>query len=173
MVTKEAVNVAKQDLVTLRNLYKKTSFSKEELFDEVPPWKLNMMVVRLNSGGILLYAPVKIHKDAKTLLYSWLESLGPVEWVVAASSAHTLCFPDVIESFPEAKTVGPKVAQEKLKCINVLEKFDFLTTVEDDINRLNKELESEGVQLFNIDGDVAANAVICIVEEMQHGNGIY
>ena len=160
----EAFNAVKNDLKSIRTLYDKNSFSKEELFANAPPWKLNMMVVKLNSGGILLYAPVKIHKDAKELLYAWLESLGRVEWIVAASSAHTLCFPDVLEAFPEAKVVGPKVAEEKLKYINVIKQFEYLTTDENDMKKLNDALETEGVQLFNIEGDVAANAVICLVQ---------
>ena len=161
----EAFHAVKKDLKSIRTLYEKTSFSKEELFKSVPPWKLNMIVVKLNNGGILLYAPVKIHKDAKELLYAWLESLGRVEWIVAPSAAHTLCFPDALESFPEAKVVGPKVAEEKLKYINVLKKFDYLTTDENDMKTLNELLESEGIQLFNVDGDVAGNAVICLVKK--------
>ena len=112
--------VVKKDLERCKALYEKKEFSKEEIFDLLPPWKLNMIVVKLDSGGVLLYAPVKIHKEAKELLYSWLESIGPIEYVVVASSAHTLFLPDVVESFPNAKIIGPKFAEEKLKHIKVI-----------------------------------------------------
>ena len=157
------ITVVKKDLETCKALYEKKEFSKEEIFDLIPPWKLNMIVVKLDSGGVLLYAPVKIHKEAKELLYSWLESIGPVEYVVVASSAHTLFLPDVVETFPEAKIIGPKFAEEKLKHIKVIEKFDYVTTNEEELKNLNKELEKDGLNIYNIDGDVAANAVVCLV----------
>ena len=39
--------------------WNKESYDKEEIFD-IPPFFLNMIVVKLNSGGLLLYAPVKV-----------------------------------------------------------------------------------------------------------------
>ena len=88
-----------------------------------------MIVVKLNGGGLLLYAPVKermnewrislhamqntkyfnlqVHKDVSHLLCSWLESLGPVQWLVCASSFPTLLIHDAIKAFPDAKVVGP------------------------------------------------------------------
>merc|ERR1712241_1406750 len=70
----EAVATAKKDIETAAVWWKKTTWEKEEIFD-VPPFLLNMMVVKLNGGGILLYAPVRVHKDEPHLLCSWLESL--------------------------------------------------------------------------------------------------
>ena len=160
----EAVEAVKKDLENVKTILSKTSFSKEEMFEQFPPWSLNMMVVRLNNGELLLYAPVKIHKEAKELICSWLESIGIVKWVVVASAAHTLCLPDVVKAYPEAKVIGPKVAEEKLKNINVLEKFDYRTDDENDLMRLNVELQEEGVELFSVDGDVIANAVLCLVQ---------
>ena len=156
-------DIVKKDLEKYKELHEKKEYSKEEVFDMIPPWKLNMIVVKLDSGGVLLYAPVKIHKEAKELLHSWLESIGPVRYVVVASSAHTLLLPDVVETFPDAKVIGPKFAQEKLKHIKVIEKFDYLTTNEEDLQKLNKELEKDRISIYNIDGDVAANAVVCLV----------
>ena len=160
----EATQVVRKDLETVQTLFEKKEFTKEEMFEMVPPWKLNMIVVRLDSGGVLLYAPVKIHQEAKELLFSWLESIGPVEWVVAASSAHTLFLPDVVATFPKAKIVGPKVAEEKLKHIKVVEKFDYLTTNEEELKKVNAILKKDGVDIYNIDGDVATNAVVCVVK---------
>ena len=53
------------------------------------------------------YFNLQVHKDAGHLLCSWLESLGPVQWIVCASSAHTLLIHDAIKAFPNAKVVGP------------------------------------------------------------------
>ena len=114
------------------------------------PMKLNMVVIKLNTGGLALYAPVKLHKeDAPHLIgeknfyalisligqiipkkfillmpttADWLASLGPVEWLICASSAHTMCIGDAIASYPEAKVVGSEFGQEKLKFAKMLKK---------------------------------------------------
>ena len=65
-------------------MWKTENWTKENLFD-IPPLIPNMIVVKLNGGGLLLYAPIRIHKDdAPDLLFSWLESLGPVHYIVTA-----------------------------------------------------------------------------------------
>ena len=91
-----AVAMAKQDLETAESWWKKENWTKETIFD-IPPFMLNMVVVKLNGGGLLLYAPVKMHKEAPELILSWLESLGPVQWLVTASAAHTLLLHDAIQ----------------------------------------------------------------------------
>ena len=70
-----AVEQVKDDLKTIVAWMDKPTYSKEEVFT-VDAYKLNMFVVKLKSGNLMLYSPVKIHKDAPELLYSWLESLG-------------------------------------------------------------------------------------------------
>ena len=77
-------------------MWKTENWTKENLFD-IPPLIPNMIVVKLNGGGLLLYAPVKVHKEAPELLLSWLESLGPVQWLVAASGTQTLLLHDAIQ----------------------------------------------------------------------------
>ena len=122
----EAVKIAENDL-KIAEIYCnhiKEGISKKENVD-FPPSKLNMLVVKLDNGDILLYAPVIMHKEAPNLLMSWLESLGPVNWLVLASSAHDLCLPDAINAFPKAKVVGSKFAEEKLKYAKVL--FNFVS----------------------------------------------
>ena len=76
--------------------WKKETWTKDEVFT-ASPLLLNMIVVKLNGGGLLLYAPVKMHKEAPELLLSWLESLGPVQWIVVASAAHTLLIHDAVK----------------------------------------------------------------------------
>ena len=82
----EAVAVSKNDVEKLKSWFTRESFPKEEIFSIVGPKCLNMMVVKLNSGGLLLYAPVKVHMDAKHLFVEFLEALGPVKYLVAASN---------------------------------------------------------------------------------------
>ena len=57
--SEEAIKVVKEDFKSVIADYEKTSWPKEERFD-VPPFKLNMMVVKMKNGGLLLYAPVKV-----------------------------------------------------------------------------------------------------------------
>ena len=40
---------------------KKESWTGEEKIES--PFVLNMIVIKLNNGGLALYAPVKLHKD--------------------------------------------------------------------------------------------------------------
>ena len=161
----DAVNVSKNDIEKMKSWFSRESFPKDELFSIIEPWFLNMMVVKLNSGGLLLYAPVKVHKDAEHLLVKFLESLGPVKYLVAASSAHTLCLPDAIKAFPDAKVAGPKQAEEKIKYINVVEKFDYVTDDKDSLQQLNNALANEGVELFELEGDLPCNAVLGVVDK--------
>ena len=47
-----------QDLEIAESVWKTENWTRENLFD-IPPFMPNMIVVRLNGGGLLLYAPVK------------------------------------------------------------------------------------------------------------------
>ena len=57
--SEEAVKVVEEDFKSVIADYEKTSWPKEERFN-VPPFRLNMMVVKMKNGGLLLYAPVKV-----------------------------------------------------------------------------------------------------------------
>jgi len=160
----EAVAAAKKDLDTAAVWWKKKTWKKEEIFD-VPPFLLNMIVVKLNGGGLLLYAPVRVHKEEAHLLCSWLESLGPVQYIVCASSYHTLLIHDAIKAFPDAKVVGPEAAEAKLLGSKACGKFDYLTTKPDDLTKLKSALAKEGVEIESITGDVGTNAVVVYAHE--------
>ena len=157
----EALAAAKKDLENAIAWWKKDTWTKDEVFT-APPLLLNMIVVKLNGGGVLLYAPVKIHKDVSHLLFSWLQSLGPVQWLMVPSATHTLLLHDAIASFPDAKLVGPEAAEAKLKYAKACEKFDYVTTDGDDLDELRTTLAKEGVQAGEIAGDVASNAVFLL-----------
>ena len=104
-----------KDIERIIKNYKKPSWTAEEKF-QVPTFDLNMIVIKLNSGGLALYNPCKLHKkDAPQLIADWLDSLGPVQWLINASSAHTMFMGNVMVDYPEAKVIGPEYAQEKIK----------------------------------------------------------
>ena len=113
----------------------------EERFTIPPPMQLNSMVVKLNSGAILLFAPVRIRDEASQLnltsesiccliekkttqsmfqvgFGAWLEGLGTeVAWIVLPSSFHTLSLPNVLARFPQAKVfwlLSPHVTHSHL-----------------------------------------------------------
>ena len=58
---------------------------------------LRMLVVRLESGALLLYAPVRMREEVG--FGTWLDSLGRVEWIIVASSSHTLNIKFATERF--------------------------------------------------------------------------
>merc|ERR1711970_650175 len=106
----DVLEVAKKDLETSKFWYERDSITNEEIM-EAGPFSINMFVVKLNNGSLLLYAPVRIRNEVG--FGDWLNSLGPVEWIVIASSFHTLNIQAVAEHFPKAKIIGAPAAEEK------------------------------------------------------------
>ena len=94
----KALEQAKKDLEKMLTWWKKKEFTMEERFD-LPSFNVNSTVVRLNSGGLLLYAPSRIREEDG--FAAWLDSLGKVEWIVIGSSFHTLSLPNVLARYPE------------------------------------------------------------------------
>ena len=94
----KALEQAKKDLEKMLTWWKKKEFTMEERFD-LPSFNVNSTVVRLNSGGLLLYAPSRIREEGG--FAAWLDSLGKVEWIVIGSSFHTLSLPNVLARYPE------------------------------------------------------------------------
>ena len=62
----KALATVEADLETVTDLFNKEEWTMEERFTVVPPMQLNSMVVKLNSGAILLFAPVRV-RDEVTL----------------------------------------------------------------------------------------------------------
>ena len=58
---------------------KKSEITTEDIFNgpRRSPWTLNSIVVRLNSGGLMLFAPVKVQEE----LAEWLAERGTVQWI--------------------------------------------------------------------------------------------
>ena len=60
---------------------------------------------------------------------------------------------------------GPEYAQEKLKFCKAVKGFDFVTNHEDGLKAANDELNDKGIKVFEINGDVTCNAVMCLVND--------
>ncbi len=69
-----------------------------------------MTVVKLRNGGLWLHSPVPISAAVK----AELESLGPVEFIVAPNKVHHLFAGDCLDIFPQAKLFGaPGLARKR------------------------------------------------------------
>ena len=68
-----AEQVAHQDIEKAVDLFSRESISESEQLDLIP-WKINSFVVKLNSGSLLLYAPVRIRDELG--FADWLDGLG-------------------------------------------------------------------------------------------------
>ena len=92
-----------------------------------------------------------------------------MEWLVIASSAHTLNIQPVVQRYPEAKVIGPPSAEAKLNHISALPrgKVDFDSTNADELSRANESLASEGVKLYDVAGDVVTNALVAVYDKKQ------
>jgi len=164
LVGEDVLGVVRKDLETAKGWYSKENITNEEIM-EAGPFLIKMFVVKLNNGSLLLYAPVRMHNEVGFV--DWLDSLGPVEWIVVASSFHTLNIQAAAAQFPEAKIIGAPAAEDKLKLVKglVRNKFDYNCTDQSDLKAVNSLLESEGVKLYYVDGDVACNALVAIAHD--------
>ena len=161
---RQASAVAHEDIARVKKIIESESLSEEDR--EMTFARENMIVVRLKSGGLLLYAPVKIREE--TELGEFLKDKGPVEWIVAPSSEHNLQLPAVIEKYPNAKIVATELNEKKLQCIGALPrgKIDYDYTKKEDIEKLNEIMKNEGVEMAFIDGDCCTNALFLVAHRV-------
>jgi len=162
----DVLDVAEKDIETAKYWYNRESITNEEIFQAGSFPVVNMFVVKLNSGGLLLYAPVRIRQEVG--VGDWLASLGPVEWIVVASSYHTLNIQAAAQQYPEAKIVGAPAAEAKLQFVNALVryKFDVDITNQSELQTANSVLEKEGVKLHYVDGDVVTDSILAIAHNV-------
>jgi len=92
----EAVEICKKDIKTAREWHTKTSFTNEEL-KKACNNKSNMIVIKMNSGGLMLYNPVRVREEHG--FKAWLEGLGKVEWILIGSCYHTKFLPTTFKYF--------------------------------------------------------------------------
>ena len=157
--------IAHKDIKDARYWDEKQTIEDEDVM-KVAKITENMIVVKLNSGSVMLYAPVKIHDE--TDFGQFLEKLGKVEWIVAPSSEHTLQLPAIIKKFPDAKIIGATTAEKKLNYVKALprKQFDFDYTSDKDLKEANELLRKEGVELFYIKGDVVTHSLFSIAHNV-------
>jgi len=76
-----------------------------------------MMVIRLNSGALILHSPVKFDDDLK----NELNELGAVKYIVAPNKFHHIHLSDYISKYPEAQVLGaPGLSKKRPEiCFNM------------------------------------------------------
>ena len=124
-----------------------------------------MVVVKLRSGGLLLYNPVPIHEGTK--LDEWMKTMDSVKYVVIGSCYHTLFIPEALKMYPEAICIGTTMAEEKLKAANALpkEKLDYDCLVDSNVQSANEALIPEGVTLKFTKGDMLTQSIFLLAYE--------
>ena len=161
----QAVEACRQDIERFKEWSKRNEFTEEEIrktFSE----ELSMAVVKLNSGGLLLYCPVMIREEHG--FRAWLEGLGKVEWIVVGSCFHTNYLAGVFKLYPEAKVIGTPASQDKVKLVKGLprDKYDYNAQDPDQLSHLNSILEKEGATVYYVTGDVGCNSVSVICHKV-------
>ena len=150
----------------------KDYLSNEETFQEMvlsPAFiRENMMLVRLNNGELVLYAPVKIHDETEFGQFLEENLGGTISWIVIPSSEHNLQLPGIIRKYPEAKIIGSKTSEKKLNFVSALPrgKLDYDYTDVEDLAELNSQLSPEGMSLHYIAGDCATNSLFCVAHRV-------
>ena len=159
---RQASAVAHEDIAAAKRILESESLSEEDR--EMTFATENMIVVRLRSGGLILYAPVRIHEE----LGEFLNDKGPVEWIVAPSSEHNLQLPAVIEKYPNARIVATKINEKKLQYLNALPRgtIDYDYTKKEDLEKLNEVMKVDGVEMSFIDGDCCTNALFLVAHRV-------
>ena len=79
---REVSAVAHHDIKNIKEYISNESTFKDMVLSPAYA-RENMMLVRLNNGELLLYAPVKIHEE--TEFGKFLDNLGNVAWIVIPS----------------------------------------------------------------------------------------
>ena len=54
-----------------------------------------------------------------------------------------MSLPDVLAAFPNAKIIGAELSQEKLKFVNAIDKYHYLSTDSDDLAKANEQLKGK------------------------------
>jgi hypothetical protein len=78
-----------------------------------PPMARNMVVVRLESGGLLVHSPVCLPEPAMAAL----EALGPIEVVVIPSGGHRIDARRFRARYPDATFVCPANARIQVEAV--------------------------------------------------------
>ena len=63
-----------------------------------------------------------------------------------------MSLPDVLAAFPNAKIIGAELSQEKLKFVNAIDKYHYLSTDSDDLAKANEQLKGKVILEKLLDG---------------------
>ena len=166
LLGEESVKQAEKDWATLNEYFAidPKEGKKGEYLKALKQQSL-MVVVKLQSGDILLYNPIPIHDGTK--LDGWMKNIGNVKYVVIGSCYHTLFLPDTLKRYPDAIYFGTKISEEKLKAANALpkQKLDYDFLVESDVAAANEVLAPEGATLKFIKGDMLTHSIFMMAYE--------
>jgi hypothetical protein len=123
----------------------------------------DMLVARLNNGGLLLFNPCRMRPKIK----AWLNRLdaGNVQYIVSGSSAHTNQLLQAASIFPDAKIVCSATAEQKCMAVG-MRQADYIysdPTGPRGLASLKEDLSGSGIQIHFVKGDVLCQAACVLV----------
>jgi len=86
------------------------------------PYPTRMVIVRLNSGGLWVWSPIRYSSEAA----SQLLALGTIEHFVSPNKLHHLYLSEWSRAFPEAKIWGPRSTIRKRSDLHFQSPLDEL-----------------------------------------------
>jgi hypothetical protein len=114
-----------------------------------------MTAIRLKSGRLLLYNPVKMTPASK----EWICQLGgEVAYIMSPCSAHTLWMKSAKDVFPTAKIIASSGAADKFAKLSITCDFIYSDSVQ--LTAANDELMKEGVELKVVHGHTAQTSFL-------------
>ena len=106
-----------------------------------------MAVVKLNSGDLFLYSPIKLDAELKKAL----DALGPVKFILAPNRMHHMFIADYTDQYPQAEVIGVRGLDSKRRDI----KFNRL------LDENAAEPIAEEISHYCIAGAPTFNEVVC------------
>jgi len=114
-------------------------------------------VVKLKSGGVILYDPPRI----RTELVDWLKTnLGEVKYIISPSSAHTIFLKEATDMFPNARLVASNMAMQKMRNKGYGKPAECEYTDQEQLRIENELLAAEDIELISINGDALTSALV-------------
>lgn len=121
-----------------------------------------MTVARLRDGRLFAHSAVPLTHEQK----QFLDSLGPLQWIVAPSTMHHLFASDLAALYPEAQLYGPAGLKRKrpdLKNLQVLEPDDAALPWSSELSHLRFEgipLLQESLWFHHASGTLIATDIL-------------
>lgn len=125
---------------------------------------MDMFVVKLDSGGLLLYNPCCLHPE----MVDFLAERGEVKWLLSPDCLMAQWLPKAVQAYPDAKLIASETMAEKMDSHHDLE-VDYIYSDEEDLPKIKDILGSEGVPIIPMLGE-CTNQPACI---LAHGHLIH